>query len=346
MQIGLFLAYWPWFTPEEQIEYAVLADRLGLDSVWISEAWGQDAVSVLGNLTAQTERIRLGSGLMQIPARQPTATAMAAVTLDVLSKGRFNLGLGLSGPQVSEGWYGVAFDKPVKRTREYIEIIRLALSGEKVIYDGEFWTLPLPEDEGLGLGRPLRLLARPAQENIPIFLGAIGPKAVEQVGAIADGWLPFMYSPKNPDVLRDPLLRGLEKSSRSIDDLKISAVIPTAVAATVEEARDATRPWLSFYLGAMGAKAKNLYVELADLYGYGDSARACQQAFLSGDRLGAGALLSDELVDVGTIATTPDELADRVNEYESIGVNEIIAIPCGDAEGKDNTIRALADVRS
>src|SRR4051812_9545291 len=182
MRAGVFLAYWPWFTPAEQVELAMLADRLGLDSAWVAEAWGQDAVSVLGLLSGKTDRIALGSGLMQIPARQPTATAMAAASLDVLSGGRFRLGLGLSGPQVSEGWYGTPFKRPLGRTREYVEIVRTVLARRTVTYDGAEWTLPLPADApgATGLGRPLKLLAKPVQERIPIYLGAIGPKAVEQ----------------------------------------------------------------------------------------------------------------------------------------------------------------------
>src|SRR6266540_3629348 len=165
MRIGLFLAYWPWFTLDEQVELARLADELGLDSVWVSEAWGQDAVSVLGLLAGQTERIALGSGLMQIPARQPAATAMAAATLDAISGGRFRLGLGVSGPQVSEGWYGVPFARPLRRTREYVEIVRRALAREDPLeFAGDEWTLPVPG----GLGRPLKLLARPVQDRIPI----------------------------------------------------------------------------------------------------------------------------------------------------------------------------------
>lgn len=345
MEIGVFLAYWPWFTPEEQFEYAVLADRLGMDSVWVSEAWGQDAVSLLGNLAARTENVALGSGLMQIPARQPTATAMAAMTLDVLSGGRFRLGLGLSGPQVSEGWYGVAYNKPLKRTREYIEIVRKALDGEKVTVDGEFWTLPLPHDQGMGLGKPLRMLGRPTQERIPIYVGAIGPKSIEQVGAIADGWLPTMVNPREPDILLDPLRRGAETAGRTIGDIRIAASTVVAVADTEREARDAVKPWIVFYLGAMGAKSKNFYVDLADHYGHGDSARECQDLFLSGDRLGAAGALSDDLIDTFAIATTPDRLEARVAEYEAMGTNELICCPCGDASGKERTIRALADVR-
>jgi F420-dependent oxidoreductase-like protein len=345
VEIGLFLAYWPWFTPEEQFEYAVLADRLGLDSIWVSEAWGQDAVSVLGNLSARTENVALGSGLMQIPARQPTATAMAAMTLDVLSNGRFRLGLGLSGPQVSEGWYGVGYSKPLGRTREYIEIVRKALAGEKVTADGDFWTLPLPEDQGMGLGKPLRMLGRPAQEKIPIYVGAIGPKSIEQVGAIADGWLPTMVNPRDPDILLDPLRRGLASAGRSISDIRIAASAVAAVADTESEAREAVKPWIVFYIGAMGAKSKNFYVELADHYGYGDSARECQDLFLAGDRLGAANALTDELIDTFAIATTPDKLESRVAEFEAMGATELICCPCGDSAGKERTIRALADVR-
>src|SRR4051794_27823808 len=194
MRAGLFLAYWPWFSLAEQVELAVLADELGLDSVWISEAWGQDAVSVLGLLAGRTERVGLGSGLMQIPARQPTAAAMAAASLDVLSGGRFRLGLGVSGPQVSEGWYGVPFERPLRRTREYVEIVRLALARKTVEYSGTEWTLPRPG----GLGRPLKLLARPVQERVPIYLGAVGPRAGEQAGGNAGGGVAVMARPARP----------------------------------------------------------------------------------------------------------------------------------------------------
>src|SRR5215212_3705947 len=169
MRIGLFLAYWPWFSAREQLELSVLADELGLDSVWISEAWGQDAVSVLGLLAGRTERVGLGSAVMQIPARKPTATAMAAATLDVLSEGRFCLGLGLSGPQVSEGWYGEPFVHNLRRVREYVDVVRRVLAREAV-------QLPLPDgEEGMGLGKPLKLLTKPVQERIPVYLGAVGP---------------------------------------------------------------------------------------------------------------------------------------------------------------------------
>ena len=341
MRVGLFLAYWPWFSPQEQVDLAVLGDELGLDSVWISEAWGQDAVSVLGLLTSKTERIGLGSGLMQIPARQPAATAMAATTLDVLSDGRFRLGLGLSGPQVSEGWYGVPFRRPLRRTREYVEIIRAILAREAPLeYAGEEWTLPLTEATGgSGLGKPLKLLAKPVQERLPIYLGSIGPKAVEQVGAIADGWLPFLLNPNEPDVLMDPLRAGLDRAGRSLDEIDVAPVVPVSLHEDVGEARNLSRPWLAFYLGAMGAKSKNFYVQLADRYGFGDSARECQEKMLAGDRLGAAQAISDELIDCACIATTPAGLDEKLAAYEAAGANTLVAVPGGD---RPATVRALA----
>lgn len=342
MRLGLFLAYWPWFTPREQVELAVLGDELGLDSLWISEAWGQDAVSVLGLLAGKTERIALGSGLMQIPARQPAATAMAAASLDVISDGRFRLGLGLSGPQVSEGWYGTAFARPLARTREYVEIVRKVLARRTLTHDGDEWTLPLPADApgATGLGRPLKLLAKPVQERIPIYLGSIGPKAVEQTGAIADGWLPFLLNPERPELLLDPLRRGAERAGRTLDEIDVAPVVPVAVASDDGAARDLVRPWLAFYLGAMGAKDKNFYVELADRYGHGDAARTCQERMLDGDRAGAAAALTDELIDAATIATTADRLPARVARYADAGADTLVIVPCGD---KPAVVRATAN---
>lgn len=335
MRAGLFLAYWPWFSPEEQTDLAVLADELGLDSVWISEAWGQDAVSVLGYLAARTERVALGSGLMQVPARKATATAMAAATLDVLTGGdRFRLGLGLSGPQVSEGWYGVPFGRGLGRTREYVDVIRRVLAREPV-------QLELDEtgDKAMGLGKPLKLLAKPVSERIPVYLGSIAPRSVRQTGEIADGWLPFLLNVDEPDVLMQPLREGLAAAGRSIEDIDVAPVVPTAVHDDVAEARHQVRPWLAFYLGAMGAKEKNFYVELAERYGHGASARECQEKMLAGDRVGAAMALSDELIDVATIACTPAGLDERLAAYERAGATTLVAVPCGD---KPTLARALA----
>jgi F420-dependent oxidoreductase-like protein len=336
MRIGLFLAYWPWYSPAEQVELAQLADELGLDSVWISEAWGQDAVSVLGLLAGKTERVALGSGLMQIPARQPAAAAMAAATLDVLTDGRFRLGLGVSGPQVSEGWYGVEFRRPLRRTREYVEIVRRVLAREAPLeYAGEEWTLPLPG----GLGKSLKLLAKPVSPRIPIYLGAIGPKAVEQVGEIADGWLPFLLNPREPELLLEPLRAGAEKAGRSLGEIDVAPVVPVSIDDDQEAARDQARPWLAFYLGAMGAKEKNFYVDLAERYGHGQDAREVQERALAGDRAGAAAAVTPELIDAACIATTPAGLDDRLAAYEAAGTTTLVAVPGGD---RTATVRALA----
>jgi F420-dependent oxidoreductase-like protein len=337
MRAGVFLAYWPWFSPEEQVQLAVLADRLGLDSVWVSEAWGQDAVSVLAFLAARTSRVGLGSGVMQVPARRATATAMAAATIDVLSHGRFRLGLGLSGPQVSEGWYGVPFTDNLRRTREYVDVVRRALARERI-------QVPLEPADGehapTGLGKPLKLLADPVQERVPIYLAAIAPGAVRQTGAIADGWLPFMLNPEEPELLLGPLREGAEAAGRSLAELDIAPVVPVSVDEDLATARDAVRPWLAFYFGAMGAKEKNFYVELAARHGHGDAARAVQERMLAGDRRAAAAAVTDALVDAAAIATTPAGLDARLAAYERAGVTTLVAVPCGD--DRSAAVRALA----
>ncbi len=334
MRAGVFVAYWPWFSLDEQVELAVLADELGLDSVWGAEAWGQDAVSVLGLLAGRTERVALGSALMQIPARKPTATAMAAASLDVISGGRFRLGLGLSGPQVSEGWYGEPFVRNLARTREYVDVVRRALAREPV-------SLPMPAGQpGLGIGKPLKLLAEPVQERIPIYLGAIGPKSIRQTGAIADGWLPFLLDPAQADLMTAPLREGAADAGRALTEIDVAAAMPFAVCDDVAQARDLVRPLLAFYLGAMGSKEKNFYVDSADRAGHGKSARAVQDRMLAGDRDGAAAALSDGLIDAVAIATTPAGLDDRLTAYEAAGVTTLVAVPCGD---KPATVRLLAE---
>jgi F420-dependent oxidoreductase-like protein len=326
VRVGVFLAYWPWFTPEEQVELAVLADSLDLDSVWVAEAWGQDAVSVLGLLAGKTSRIGLASGLMQIPARKPTATAMAAASLDVISGGRFRLGLGLSGPQVSEGWYGVPFGRGLSRTREYVDVVRRALARERI-------SAPMEDGVVTGLGKPLKLLTRPVQDRLPIYLGATGPKSIALAAEIADGWLPFVIE-------RSMLSDIVVPSDRAFD---VAAALPVAVDADLGAARDAIRPWLAFYFGAMGSPEKNFYVELAERYGHGDAARNAQARWLERDMPAAAAALTDELVDAAGIACRPGDLAARVREYEDAGATTLVALPCGDRRG---VVEALARVHA
>jgi F420-dependent oxidoreductase-like protein len=317
MRIGLFLAYWPWFKGQEQIDIAVAADNAGLDSVWISEGWGQDAVSMLGAVAAQTERIAIGSGLMIIPARTPSAAAMVAATLDTISGGRFRMGIGVSGPQVCEGWYGVPFSQPLKRTREYIAIIRAALERQgPLTFDGDHYRIPLPDAP---YGKPLRLLIEPVRSKIPIYLGAMGERAVAQTIEIADGWLPLMVGHE---------MVAEVKARRP--DLDVCRVVPVSVAEDIDVARDGVREWLALYLGGMGARDKNFYFNVAVKAGHGPAAEAVQDLFLAGDRRGAASAVTKELIDTFAICATPSGLENALAEYESSGADALIALPFGD----------------
>jgi alkanesulfonate monooxygenase SsuD/methylene tetrahydromethanopterin reductase-like flavin-dependent oxidoreductase (luciferase family) len=217
-----------------------------------------------------------------------------------------------------------------------VEIVRKVLAREAPLeHDGEEWTLPLPD----GLGKPLKLLAKPVSD-VPIYLGAIGPKAVEQVGEIADGWLPFLLNPREPDFLLDPLRAGVEKTGRSLEEIDIAPVVPVSIHEDIDEARNLSKPWLAFYLGAMGAKEKNFYVDVAAEYGHGDSAREVQERFLAGDRMGAAAAVTPELIDAACIATTPAGLDETLAAYEAAGVDTLVAVPGGDRAA---TVRLLAE---
>jgi F420-dependent oxidoreductase-like protein len=340
MRIGVMLAYWPWYTPDQQLELALLADELGLDSVWVAEAWGQDVVSTLGVLAGRTSHVGLGSAIMQIPARQPAAAAMAAASIDVWSNGRMRLGLGLSGPQVSEGWYGVPFTHGLRRTREYVEIVRAALSGKRLSYEGQEWTLPLANGEGTGLGKPLKLLARPIQNPIPIYLATSTPKAIEQTGAIADGWLPFMFAADGAGEDLEHLRAGAERSGRTLADIDVAPTVNVAVDEDLDVARDALRPFLAFYMGSMGAKDKNFYVELAERRGHGDAARRVQELGLAGDRAAAAAAIPSELIDDLALTATPATLDKRLAAYEAAGVTTLLAAVHG--PDRAGTLRMLA----
>jgi F420-dependent oxidoreductase-like protein len=336
VRTGLYLAYWPWFSPTEQVELAVLADREGLDSVWVAEAWGQDAATVLGHLSAVTERIGLGSGLFQIPARTPAMTAMTAATLDTLSGGRFRLGLGVSGPQVSEGWHGVPFSRPVARTREYVEIVRAALAREGPLeYQGS--EFKLPAEGGTGLGKPLKMIIHPPRPDIPVYLGSIGPKAVEQTAQIADGWLPFFFHPEGAEDLLAPFV-----ASGRREQVDVSPVVLVCVDDDVAAARDMARPWLTIYLGGMGAKGKNFYVETAERWGEGESARRVQELFMAGDRMGAAAAISDEIIDRCAICCRASELDERLAAFDRAGADTLLAMPMGDRPAVVSALAAAA----
>jgi F420-dependent oxidoreductase-like protein len=248
-------------------------------------------------------------------------TAMSAATLDTLSHGRFRLGLGVSGPQVSEGWHGVSFARPLARTREYVEIVRAALARQEPLsYEGEEFRLPV---EGTGLGKPLKMLIRPPRADIPIYLGAIGPKSVEQTARIADGWLPFFFHPDTAEEMLAPV----RAAGRDID---VAPVVLVCVDDDPAAARDMARPWLAIYLGGMGAKGKNFYVETAERMGQGESARLVQERFAAGDRQGAAAAISDEIIQSTAICCRPAELDEHLAGYERAGADTLLAMPFGD----------------
>jgi len=330
VEIALSVMYWPWFEPAEQLDMAVAADRAGFASVWVAEGYGQDAIALLGWMAGRTERIGLGAGVLQIPARQPTTTAMAAASVDRISGGRFLLGLGLSGPLVSEGFYGVPFTAPLTRTREYIEIVRLALSGAPVGYVGEHWQLPVRD--GAAGARALKLLGGPPRPNLPIYLGVGGERTVLQCGELADGWMPFLFSPRYASMLTAPLLEGIAGAGRSPADVTVAPMVPAALNRDLDGARDALRPVLAMYLGAMGSRDHNFYVDLAERYGEGTAARACQAAFLAGDKRAAASALTPTLIDLVAMAATPRTLESRLADYRDAGVDTLVVAPFGDRQ--------------
>jgi F420-dependent oxidoreductase-like protein len=325
MNIGLYLAYWPWLTLDEQVELAIVADDLRMDSVWVAEAWGQDAVSVLGLLAGRTERVALGSGLLQIPARQPAATAMAAATLDVMSDGRFRLGLGVSGPQVSEGWYGVPYAKPWGRTREYIEVVREIIAREgPVDHQGEHYQLPLPGGEG----KPLKLNFHPERNEIPVFVGAIGRKSVEMAAEICDGWIPIFFSVDAfEQTWGEHLEAGFAKGGRQRSDLEVSPSLQVAIDGDLEAAKAVVKAGLVLYFGGMGSRKTNFYVDLAHRFGFGEVADDVQKRFQEGDRAGAFEAVPDEIVEATSLVGTEAEVAERIERFRGAGIDRLIVSP-------------------
>ena len=341
MKLGLFAGYWGLgITSAEQLEMAREADSLGYDSVWAAEAYGNDAATVLAWLASNTEHVKIASGIFQMPARTPAMTAMTAATLDNISQGRFVLGLGISGPQVVEGWHGQPFDRPLGRTREYVEILRKALARETLTYDGEFYKLPLPN--GTGLGKPLKLIIRPVQERIPIYLAAIGPKNTALAAEIADGWLPTLFAPDHLDAFRPSLDEGAAKAGRSLDDLDITPQTSLAIYDDLEQARNFMRPYLALYIGGMGAREKNFYSKLVTRYGYGDAAAEIQDLYLSGKQTEAMAKIPDELIDKVALVGPKERVRDRLDAYRDAGVGTLLVTPA--AATQQDRLRMMRDL--
>lgn len=328
MRLGINLGYWGAGMDADNLAVAKEADRLGYSVCWAAEAYGSDAPTVLSWVAAQTERIDVGSGIFQIPARTPAMTAMTAATLDSLSGGRFRLGLGVSGPQVSEGWYGVKFDKPLSRTREYVEIIRKAMSRERLSHQGEHWTLPLPD----GPGKPIKLTVHPVREEIPLYIAAIGPKNLEQTGEIADGALLIFFSPEHAeDTTLRHLREGREKAGKGpgLTGFDVCPTVPMAVGEDVPALADQFRPYTALYVGGMGSRKQNFYNRLAQRMGYEKEAAEIQDKYLAGDKEGAAAAVPHELIDSTTLLGPVDRIAERMRAYADSGVTTLSLAPAG-----------------
>jgi F420-dependent oxidoreductase-like protein len=341
-RLGLHVGYWGLgVSGEDQLRLAQTADGLGYDSIWAAEAYGSDAATVMAWLAASTENARIASGIFQMPARTPAMTAMTAATLDNISGGRMTLGLGISGPQVVEGWHGQPFDKPLKRTREYVQVVRKALARETVTHDGEFYTLPRPG----GPGKPLKLIIKPVQERIPIYLAAIGPRNTALAAEIADGWLPTLFAPDHLDVFQPSLEEGLRKSSRAREDIDIAPMTSMAIDEDLERARNVMRPYLALYIGGMGSRDKNFYNDLVTRYGYGDAARKVQDLYLSQKYEEAMAAIPADLIDKVTLCGPREAIRERLDVYREAGVGTLLVSPVAETmEAREQMLRELAEV--
>jgi len=342
MKLGVHIGYWGLgLTREDQLEIVQEAERLGYDSIWTAEAYGSDAATILGWIAGQTTKIKIGSGIFQMPARTPTMTAMTAATLDQLSDGRMLLGIGSSGPQVSEGWHGVRFAKQLQRTREYVAVVRQALARERVEFHGESIDLPLPD----GPGKALKLTIGTVQDSIPIYLAAIGPKNTALAGEIADGWIPTLLSPEFLPELRKNLEEGAASVGRSLEHFDIAPTVNVFVTEDRAAARDATRPFVSLYVGGMGSKKQNFYNQLMRRYGWEDEAEIVQNLYLEGKKIEAAAALPDEFLDQVALIGPRDVVRDRLRVYREAGVGTLGVTPLAfDKPGRLEQLRLIAEL--
>jgi len=339
MELGLNLGYWG-ARPTTDMEMVRAAEAAGYTHVWAAESWGSDAATVLSWIGAQTSTITLGAGIFQMPARTPAMTAMTAVTLSELSGGRFALGLGLSGPQVVEGWHGVPYGKPIAKTREYVDIVRRIIAREEPLtHQGEHYEIPYKGPDATGLGKPLKLITHP-HHDIPIFLASIGPKNVALTAEIADGWLPIFYSPEHTE-FQESLEKGFAASGDP--ERRSKFVVAPSVQAMVDEdfsaARNAMRPMLALYIGGMGAKGQNFYHALACRYGFEKEADNVQDLFLEGSRMAAAVAVPDGLIDVVCIAGPRGHVAERLAAWRESGV-DLLNLTTNDIA----TVRAVAEL--
>jgi F420-dependent oxidoreductase-like protein len=321
MKLGMIWGYWGQLPPPNIIELTQEAERLEFDSVWTAEAWGSDVFSPLAYLAGHTSKIKLGTSVVQISGRTPTATAMHALTLDHLSNGRLILGLGASGPQVVEGWYGQPYKKPLARTREYVDIIRKVLAREEPLtYDGEFYQHPYTGPGSMGLGKPLKSITHPLRREIPIFLGAEGPKNVTMTAEIADGWIPLYYSPFRQEVYAEQLAGAKE-------DFEVVALANICITEDIEAALLPVKMMLGFYIGGMGAKGKNFHTELMARMGFEEEAFKIQDLFMEGRRDEAIAAVPDQFADEISLVGPPSRIKERLTVWEDSPVTTLTMYP-------------------
>jgi F420-dependent oxidoreductase-like protein len=343
MKLGVHIGYWGLgLTRQDQLEIVLEAERLGFDSVWAAEAYGSDAATILGWIAGQTSRIRIGSAIFQMPGRSPAMTAMTAATLDQLSDGRMILGIGSSGPQVAEGWHGQRFGQQIQRTRDYVAVVRKALSRERLEFQGETLQLPLPD----GPGKALKLTIAPVQDRIPIYLAAIGPNNTRLAGEIADGWIPTLFSPEHLAEFRPLLEEGAGRAGRSLDGaFDIAPTVNVFVTDDLAAARDVMRPFLALYVGGMGSREKNFYNQLVQRYGFEDAARTVQDLYLEGRRDEAMAALPDELIDLVSLCGPADRVRERLEVFREAGVGTLGVSPMAwDRDGRLEQLRLVAEL--
>jgi F420-dependent oxidoreductase-like protein len=341
MRLGLNVGYWGLGLGADQQQALVrAAEDAGYHSVWVAEAYGSDAATVLGWLAAQTTRIKLGAAIFQMPA--PAMTAMTAATLDQLSGGRVLLGIGSSGPQVAEGWHGERFGRQLLRTREYVEIVRKALTRERLVYDGAYYKLPLPD----GPGKALKLTIAPVQERIPVYIASIGPKNVQLTGEIADGWLPIFFSPEYVGDARELLAEGAARAGRTLDHFfDIAPGVNVCIDNDIDSARDQMRHFIALYVGGMGSRERNFYNALVQRYGFADAAKEVQDLYLDGKKNEAAAAVPAELIDMITLVGPPERVKERLSVYRDAGVGTlIVSVISPDVEQRARMIRELAEM--
>jgi F420-dependent oxidoreductase-like protein len=341
MKLGLTLGYQTgWSTPADHLAFAQQAERLGYSVVWAAEAYGSDAPTILSWIAGQTSTIDVGTAIMQIPARTPTMTAMTAATIDTLSGGRFRLGVGVSGPQVSEGWHGVRFGKPLARTREYVEIVRAALARRTVEYHGEFYTLPLPD----GPGKALKLNFHPPRESVPIYLAAVGPRNLELAGEIADGWLAVFFNPEFGGELIASIAAGRARVGKTMDGFDVVPSVPVVVGDDIPACADVLRWYAALYVGGMGSREQNFYNRLAVRMGYADAAREVQDLYLDKRQRDAAAAVPLEFIDRTALLGPPERIAEGLKRYAEAGVTTLsVSLFATDQAHGMRTLRTVRD---